>query len=213
MNFSAPTQALRDLFETAALPDTACAEVTRRMSAEGRHYHDLAHLEVLWARNRQFTAGTEFSTPSRLRLIACAVAFHDVVFDTTRDDNEHVSATVWRSMAPNGLTPSDIDWVAETIEATADHLQPVETDSAGGRLRLWMLDLDLTPLGEAPEVFAYNTLALRAEYAHLSESEWDRHRLCFLHKLDTAPVIYRCPAFHAVFEQPARRNIAADLAR
>ena len=96
-------------------------------------------------------------------MIACAIAFHDAIYDPQRRDNEARSATLWRSAEP-ALAPWEIDWVAGTILATADHLgaqpDPGMAEDAW-RARLWMLDLDLTPLGGSWDAFDANTSKLR----------------------------------------------------
>lgn len=203
--------ALHELLSTAALSEPARNLVLRRMGTPGRHYHGLAHLAVLWTRHRRFGTGTPFVAPAASRLIACAIAFHDAVYDATRRDNEHRSALLWRRWAPADLSRANVDWVFETILATADHLAAREATTRAGRLRLWMLDLDLTPLGEPSELFARNTRRLRTEYRHLPEDEWQRNRLAFLRKLLTAPALYRSAPLAAAFERQARRNIAREL--
>jgi predicted metal-dependent HD superfamily phosphohydrolase len=211
MPMQAAGTALHDLLATAALSSAARNMVLRQMATSQRHYHGLLHLATLWTRHRRFGIGTPFVAPAASRLIACAIAFHDVVYDATRRDNEHRSALLWRRYAPRDLSPADIDWVAATIEATSDHLASRDASTQRGRLRLWLLDLDLTPLGEQPELFARNTRRLRAEYRHLREADWERGRLAFLRKLQAAPALFRSAPLAAAFERQARRNIAREL--
>ena len=203
--------ALHDLLSTAALSGAARIMVLRRMATSRRHYHGLMHLATLWTRHRRFGIGTPFLAPAATRLIACAIAFHDAVYDAKRHDNEHRSALLWRRYAPPDLSPADIGWVSATIEATADHLAARDASTQRARLRLWLLDLDLTPLGEEPELFARNTRRLRAEYRHLPEADWERGRLAFLRKLQAAPALFRSAPLAMAFERQARKNIAREL--
>jgi predicted metal-dependent HD superfamily phosphohydrolase len=203
--------ALHDLLSTAALSETARNTVLRRMATSRRHYHGLLHLATLWTRHCRFGIGTPFLAPAATRLIACAISFHDAVYDATRRDNEHRSALLWQRYAPADLSAADVDWVGATIEATADHLTTHDASTQRARLRLWLLDLDLTPLGEQPELFARNTRRLRAEYRHLPEADWNSGRLAFLRKLQAAPALFRSAPLAAAFEQQARRNIAKEL--
>jgi len=203
--------ALHDMLSTADLSEAARNIVLRQMATSRRHYHSLMHLAILWTRHRRFGAGTPFLAPTATRLIACAIAFHDAVYDPTRRDNEHRSALLWRRHAPADLSRADVDWVAATIEATADHLATHDATTQRDRLRLWLLDLDLTPLGEPSELFARNTSRLRAEYRHLPEADWHSGRLAFLRKLQAAPALFRSAPLAAAFEQQARRNIAREL--
>jgi predicted metal-dependent HD superfamily phosphohydrolase len=211
MSMHAAGAALHDLLSTAALSEAARNVVLRQMATSRRHYHGLVHLATLWTRHGRFGTGTPFLAPAATRLIASAITFHDAVYDATRRDNEHRSALLWRRHAPADLSAADVDWVAATIEATADHLAPRDAATQRDRLRLWLLDLDLTPLGEPAELFARNTRRLRAEYRHLPEAEWQRGRLAFLRKLQAAPRLFRSVPLAAAFEQQARRNIAREL--
>jgi len=188
------------------LGDAARRDLRRRMCGPDRHYHDHRHLGLLWARAIAF--GDGFRAPPMSRRLACAIAYHDAVYHPGAADNEARSAALWRAAADEaGLPADDIDWVAATIEATADHL--AGADDPG---RQFMLDLDLTPLGETPAAFARNTELLRAEYAHVDEAAWRRGRREFLARFLAAPTIYRTPAVAAAFEAPARANLRAALA-
>ena len=202
---------LHHLLAAAALSDAARHVVLRRMDEPRRHYHGLMHLATLWTRHRRFGRGTPFAAPRASRLIACAIAFHDVIYDATRHDNEHRSALLWRRHAPADLSPRDVDWIAGTIEATADHLAPRQARTPRERLRIWMLDLDLSPLGEPSELFARNTRGLRIEYLHLPQATWQAGRTAFLRKLQAEPRLFRYRPLAAAFERQARRNIAREL--
>jgi len=203
--------ALYGLLSTAGLSQAARHLVLRQMGMPWRHYHGLEHLAILWTRHRRYGMGTPFLAPYASRLIACAIAFHDTVYDTARRDNEHRSAMLWRRHAPRDLSPAAVAWVSATIEATADHLAVRDAATAPARLRLWLLDLDLTPLGDPAESFDRSTRRLRIEYRHLPEAEWERNRLAFLRKVQSAPALYRCAPLAAAFERQARRNIAREL--
>jgi len=202
---------LHELLAAAGLSEPARGAVLRRMGMPGRHYHGLGHLAALWTRHRRFGVGTPFVAPHNNRLIACTIAFHDAIYDVTRRDNELRSALLWRRWAPAGLPAADVLWVFDTILATANHLAVHHAATPRDRLRLWLLDLDLTPLGEPGESFRRSTRRLRAEFHHLSEAEWDSGRLAFLRRLQAGPALFRSPRLAVAFEAQARRNIAREL--
>ena len=202
---------LHDLFLTAALPVHAQLDLLRRMGSPERHYHGLDHLAALWIRHKRYGVGTPFVSRRLSRLIACAILFHDAVYDPTRTDNEVRSAGLWEKSAPTDLPRRDVDWVAITIRATADHLGPHPARTLRQRARRWLLDLDLTPLGDEPDLFDRNTRALRAEYRHLAEAEWRRQRTAFLHKLQNTRGLYRSHPIAAVFASRARRNLSRTV--
>lgn len=203
---------LNDLLQTAELPGAASETVLRLMDGPDRCYHGLKHLRLLWSRHCRFSPDTEFAGPDCARLVACAIAFHDAILDPSCSDNEARSAVLWRQVAPSDLTAEQVDWVAATIEATANHLACTDASSQSARLRLWMLDLDLTPLGEPATVFRRNTQELRREYAHLSDAAWTCRHTGFLRRIGRAERIYRCPRLAEAFERQARSNIERALA-
>ena len=204
-----------DMMSHVPVGDAATAALRVRMSADTRHYHDLRHLAVLWRRHRLFEGAGDWASPLATRLIACAIAYHDSVYDVRRGDNEARSADLWMEISADCLI-EEVDrlWVASAIRATANHLAYDDDGWDGWRssARTWMVDLDVTPLGETPDVFAANTALLRAEVPHLTDDQYDTARLGFLRRFLTAPRIYRAPALAAQFEAPARRNIACQLA-
>lgn len=203
---------LHDLLSAARLSAQARSVVVRHMSGTARAYHNCYHLALLWSRHRCFARGTSFAAPRASRLIACAIAFHDAVYDPARRDNERRSAALWRRCAPAAMPGADRNWVAAAIEATADHLAPGPAATSRDRLKLWLLDLDLTPLGESPALFDRNSRELRSEYRHLSDAEWRHRRGAFMRTLQAAPRLFRSRLLAARFEAPARRNIARVLA-
>ena len=216
-----------DLLAAVPVSDAARADLRRRMAAPERRYHGLPHLALLWTRHLVLGRGSALHEPRLARLVASAVAFHDAVLEPGRTDNERASAALWREAAAAAAVPAqEVDWVAGTIEATADHLAAAEAILAvlGGaarttapalpllaRARLWVLDLDLSPLGEPPAAFARNTGLLRLERPDLDDGAWRRHVLAFLARLHAAPRLYRTPAVEATFGARAKANVARAL--
>ena len=101
-----------------------------------------------------------------------------------------------------------------TILATANHLAAgpeAGMGEAAWAARAWMLDLDLTPLGEEEAVFDANTAALRREFAHLSDAQWVAGRGAFLRGISKAERLFRTPVLHEAFEGAARANFAREL--
>ncbi len=208
-----PGESIADLLSHLPLTAPVRAELLRCMTAPGRQYHDIRHIALLWARHRLMSRGGALDTPRLNRMIAAAIAFHDVVYDARRRDNELRSAALWRHAAARcpGFTRQEVEWVAGTIEATADHLAAPDAADMLGQARLWVLDLDLTPLGESRVVFDRNTRKLRAEFRHMSERDWCRSRVAFLSGLQGHARLYRSPRIATAFELQARRNIAREL--
>ena len=205
---------IADLFAQVPVDRAAREDVVARMGGPDRRYHGLGHLATLWRRHLRLGAGLPVRGAPWHRLIACAITFHDAVYDATRRDNEAASAALWRKAAP-ALAARDAEWVAGTILATADHLGAAPDPGMAPEAweaRLWMLDLDLSPLADAPDAFDANTAALRLEYAHLDDAAWVSGRRGFLRALSGRGPLFRHPVLAAAFEAPMRANLARVLA-
>lgn len=205
--------ALGEMLSLVPVPRAAREELCARLDEPGRFYHGSGHVSLLWERHRRHGAGLLFQREPWNTWVACAIAYHDAVYDVTRTDNEALSAELWLRTGAD-LTPQGVSWVAGTILATARHLaalpEPGMSEEAWA-VRLWVLDLDLTPLGEPPDVFVANTAALRREQAHLSHEVWERGRLAFLRGMASQPRLFRTPVLHDSFEAAARANLAREL--
>jgi predicted metal-dependent HD superfamily phosphohydrolase len=210
---------LQDLFDHVPLGDEAKERLFDEMSLPRRHYHSVAHLEALWRRHRLYSASAGFTDPEIDKLVACAIAYHDSVYDMSRSDNEERSAKAWlRASAGSSLDEDERQWVAQTIRATKDHLAYRPDPAARAaqaqlreRVRAWVLDLDLTPLGVPAEEFDRNTHRLRLEAAAIRDAQWFAGMSAFRQRFLEAPRIYRTPELGAVFEAAARRNLTRSL--
>ena len=219
MAVSARWSGLQDLFDHIPLGDEAKARLFAEMSRPDRLYHGVGHLETLWRRHRLYSARVGLATPAIDTLVACAIAYHDSVFDFSRSDNEDRSADYWMEVSANSDIPrKDREWVAQTIRATKDHLGYLPDTKKSGvaarlreRARMWVLDLDLTPLGEPSEIFKANTRMLRDENKHLSDKEWTDGLSVFRDRFLSAPQIYRFPELSEIYDASARRNLSHSL--
>ena len=207
---------LQDLFDAVPLAAEAKDRLFQEMSRPERHYHGVGHLENLWRIHQLYAARAGLAGPHADRLVACAIAWHDSVYDMARSDNEERSAETWLAASLGApLDEADRQWVAETIRATKDHLgydpSPAAAATMPVRLRLWVLDLDLTPLGAAPQEFDDNTRLLRLESGGKSGKAWREGMMSFRQRILEAPRIYRTPVLAAIYEAVARRNLERPL--
>jgi predicted metal-dependent HD superfamily phosphohydrolase len=208
------TDGFGELLRRLPVAEAVRADLRRRLCDPARAYHGRAHVALLWRRHRRFGRGLPVTAEPWDTRLACAIAFHDAVWKPGGRDNEAASAALWRH-AGAALDRAGIDWVADTILATADHLgatQPPGLAAAAWQARLWMLDLDLTPLGEPPHRFAANASSLRREAAHLPVADYEAGRLGFLAHLAAAPALYRSARLARAFAAQARANLARELA-
>ncbi len=205
------------LFASIPLAEQAKDDLLRRMTAPLRHYHTVHHLELLWSRHRQYRPCLADRRLDEFEwLIALAIAYHDAVFVAGDPNNEMLSADLWLQVSATAtdLSCEERCWVADTIRATADHLgsaKRLDMSEPGGFARQWVLDLDLTPLGEAPDEFDRNMELLKAEAPHKTMSEHDAGLQAALRYFASARPLYRSQPLASAFADSARRNFERNL--
>lgn len=203
-----------DLLAIVPVDEKAKQEVHHLLRGADRFYHGVEHVTLLWQRHCENAQEAGFARSRQSRLVACAILFHDCVYAAERTDNEEQSALVWlKASRAGGMDDNDRTWIADTIRATRNHLTYATTSASDDQedLRLWLLDLDLSPLGEVPEVFDHNVALLRAESPHLSETAFQAAHRSTIQRFAALPRIYRNPVLSARFEAPAQRNLHRHL--
>jgi predicted metal-dependent HD superfamily phosphohydrolase len=170
-----------------------------------RHYHTLDHIAALLALLDRH--GTNVEDRDALTL---AILFHDVVYQPTRLDNEEASAA-WAASRLGSLGfPEELRAkVARYILATR-HDQP--PDATDGDLAL-LLDLDLSILAAPPDGYDVYAQAVRREYAFVPDEAYRAGRRRVLEGFLQRERIYLTESLCAAWEQPARSNLTAAIAR
>ncbi|MGI8575215.1 MAG: HD domain-containing protein [Egibacteraceae bacterium] len=175
----------------------------RRYSAPGRHYHNLEHLRQVLAEVQRLLGDVDVEDPDAVRLAAW---FHDAVYDPGAEDNEERSATLAdQLLAEEGMARARRLAVSRLVLCTREH-RASRADEAV------LCDADLAVLASPPEAYERYRLAVRAEHAWLSESDWRAGRGAVLSELHARRPLYATPAARAEWEDAAHRNLAAELA-
>jgi len=169
----------------------------------GRYYHDRRH--ITWV-VRHVTTMADHADD--LDAVVAAAFFHDSVYDATRSDNEVASGRM-ADLALTELTwgPARRGHVVAMIEATAYH----DVDTADPDTRV-LLAADLAVLATEPPRYADYVRAVRREYAHVSDADWQVGRSGVLRNLLERTHLYAPSLERHGWEDRARANIAAELA-
>jgi predicted metal-dependent HD superfamily phosphohydrolase len=139
--------------------------------------------------------------------VEAALWFHDAVYDTRARDNEERSAELAvEALGGAGVADDVVARIAAHVRATKAHVP----ESADGQL---VIDIDLSILGEAPEVFARFEEEIRREYAWVEEAAYVAGRTAVLRGFAARPFIYGTPLFRERYEARARANVEASLAK
>lgn len=170
-------------------------ELLTAYAGEGRSYHDARHLtEVL---DRLDELGCDDV------VVRLAAWFHDAVYDAVAGDEER--SAVW---AERALPPEVGGEVARLVRVTAAH-DPAPGDLAGQQL----CDADLAILASPAARYEEYARDVRREYAAVPDADFALGRAAILADLLERPRLFHTERAHALWEEPARANVAAELAR
>jgi len=157
------------------------------LDADGRHYHHSGHVVRLWEDYKLSHNMTEMPHPRYLRAGALFFLYHDIVYDTMLNTgiSELASAQQFHILLAEReidgnplLTAADSSTVIAAIMLTARHTKtlPELLDS-----KLYtLLDMDLLGLADSWPTYQASALAIRKEYSHFSDLEWEKGRGDFL---------------------------------
>lgn len=167
----------------------------------GRHYHTLDHVAALL--HLLDTHGQGVTDRDAVEL---AIFFHDAVYDPARRDNEEASAALTRGrLAALGVAADVIGRVEQLILATRHTSDIADDDTA------LLVDLDLSVLAAELTVYAAYASAIRLEYAMYPDHMYRPGRKNVLSAFLARPQIYGTPALRALWEAPARGNLAWEV--
>jgi predicted metal-dependent HD superfamily phosphohydrolase len=178
-------------------------ELLNNYATTTRHYHNLSHIKALL--NWVDLSHAHLQQPAAVRF---AVWFHDVIYNTRRQNNEERSAEFARQELSHLNVPVvTINAVSAMILATKQHR--AETLDEDGR---WFLDFDLAILGSRPDVYRVYSQAIRREYAWVPKLLYRRGRRQVLEGFLQREQLFFTEAMRTRLEAQARLNLAEELA-
>jgi predicted metal-dependent HD superfamily phosphohydrolase len=179
--------------------------IVRAYGEPRRRYHTLEHVAALLALLDRYGDGSQDR-----EALTLAILFHDIVYDPARHDNEQASASLATDQLISLGFPQDLTAkVARFILATR-HNQPAE--AVGEPDLALLLDLDLSVLATAPEAYRAYAQAVRSEYGFVPDQLYRPGRRRVLQGLLARERIYLTEQLRGLWEEPARTNVAAEIA-
>jgi len=173
-----------------------------KYSEKSRFYHNLIHIKLLL--DLYETLKDQIQERDAIRF---SIWFHDVVYDTKRNDNEEESARLaFETLGGLNVNAKTIKLVQELILATKDH--DGRTFSEDAKL---FLDMDLAILGMSREMYEEYSKAIREEYSWVPELTYRKGRKKILESFMDREKIYFTAVMQKRFEEQARRNINEEI--
>jgi predicted metal-dependent HD superfamily phosphohydrolase len=168
----------------------------RRLAEPHRRYHTAVH--VMWVLRHLATAPVELDLPA----LQLAALYHDAIYDprAASPANELASADLAAGVATDlGWDAQRVALVHRLVLSTA-HLEP--TSHADPHEQA-LIAADLAILGADPADYSAYVVGVRAEYGHVSDTDWRTGRSAVLQHLLTFDTL----------GSRARANLTAELAQ
>lgn len=190
-------------------------DVLLRYAESHRHYHTATH--IMFVLRHLSDASAASAIPLSPDVIAAAL-YHDAIYDPRSGANEANSAAfAICDLGAIGWPVDRCSSVAAMIVATAGHLtDDVEPDDRHGEHTscetAMLLDADLAILGADPAAYQAYVHAIRAEYSHVDDLQWQAGRAAVLARFLGRRQLFVTDFMHATLEHRAHANIEAELA-
>ena len=185
-----------------SIKDNAFQLLKEKYSEKSRFYHNLIHVKSLL----NLFESLEDKIQNR-NAVRFAIWFHDVIYNSRRNDNEAESAR----LASETLVKLDVN--TETIEFVGDLI--LDTKSHSGRNLSYdaklFLDMDLAILGTSEAIYKEYSKAIRTEYSWVSESTYRKGRKKVLKSFIERKRIYFTDEMKIRYEGQARKNISSEI--
>lgn len=172
-------------------------------SSPDRFYHNLNHIgDCLSIFDQTQSLAVH---PEEVEL---GIWFHDAVYDSTRNDNEQMSAKWAKTVAQREGLPGDIAGrVYQVILATRHNEMLTDADEQ------LIVDVDLSILGREHDVFWRYEENIRKEYAWVPDPVFRQKRIEVLTGFLDRPFLYYHREFKERFEEQARLHLAQAITR
>lgn len=176
------------------------AQLEGHYSGADRHYHGAPHIADCLAQLAEHRSSAE-----DLASLEMAVWFHDVIYDTTKQDNEEQSAALaTQYLTGAGAERELVSSVSDLIVATKTHVSFSDDCSL-------LLDIDLSILGAPPEAFESYDQAIRREFHWVPDETYRAARANVLQSFLERERIYQTKDFRDRLEERARDNLRRKL--
>jgi len=177
-------------------------EIEKAYSGSGRYYHNLAHLEnMLKELLSHQHAFKHWDT------VVFALAYHDVVYNTLKSNNEEKSAALAEERLKKISFPANqITECSAFILATKGHKPSHEEVNL-------FTDADLSILGADADTYRTYALNIRREYSWYPSLIYNHGRKKVVHHFLDQARIFKTEPFFSKYESNARRNLKLELGR
>jgi len=192
--------ALKNYTKNTIVIDRLWEDIANHYAEESRHYHTIKHLEAL--------TNELIEVKKRLpdwNLVVVAIAYHDIIYNPLKNDNEEKSADHADKLLTGLLDTQGLERCRHMILATKNH----ELDTAADVN--YFIDADLSILGASGDNYLIYTKQIRKEYEFYPDFIYNRGRQKVLKHFLAMNQIYKTDYFFNKYELQARINLNTEL--
>lgn len=178
-------------------------EVETAYTEAGRYFHDLSHLEHLYAELWPL-AFNDWET------LLFSLIYHDAVYDVAQhmvqhDNEERSAAFAGNHLTRMGCPPEKIAKCRRQILATKSHTLTPDTDTN------LFTDADLSILGQPWPVYNKYRQNIRKEYSLYPDSIYQAGRRKVLLHYSGMDPLFKTPHFRQLYEAAAKENMQKEI--
>jgi len=175
-------------------------QIEKAYTQRKRYYHNLQHLEDLLAQLE-----TVRDNIGNWDIVLFALFYHDVVYNTLRQDNEEKSALLSvQKMEQLGIPPHEVAQCRDMILATKKHDLSPDNDTN------YFTDADLSILGREWSDYEIYYKKVRKEYRLYPDLVYKPGRKKVLQHFLQKDRIFKTAFFHDKYEAQARYNLQRE---
>ena len=192
---------LSNLTADKVLTDDLFEEIHFKYSSASRYYHNVGHLDHLTRELNPVKNQIE-----DWQIIILSVAYHDIVYNPLKKDNEERSASIAVDrLSKLNLKEDQKEKCRQQILSTKTHAASDNPDTN------YFTDADLSILGSVAESYLEYSCQVRKEYKYFPDFIYKPGRQKVLHHFLEMPRIYKTDYFYQHFELQARANLKNEL--
>ena len=161
-----------------------------------RHYHNISHILDCVNELQSF----KLENIDHYKLFV-ALWFHDVIYDTRKNDNEQESANLFVKFAiESRMKDEHINEIVGMILATKSHIGKTELEE-------YLLDIDLSILGQDKESLDRYDSNIRKEYSWVPDTEYNTARNKIMNNFYARTYIFKTKSFADKYEKKAKEYL------
>lgn len=183
-------------------------ELKAAYQAPARAYHNWDHITYLLAEFRRLAAHWR-----RPAAVETAIYWHDVVYEPTSATNEADSAALMTVRLSGRAGAAVVKDAHDLILATASHDVPSDMDGELAQDCALFLDMDMSILGAAPDLFDAYDAAIREEFSVIPDETYRPRRAEVLAGFLAREHLFLTDVYQRSHDAQARDNLRRAISR